>query len=130
MAAPFLIDSNVLIDYIGREFKNVAEFRLDVIINDGFNYSIVSRMEVLGFNGPPDTIKSIESFLAQGNQYNISSEICEQVIQIKRILPKIKLPDLIIASTAIVHSYSLLTRNITDFKNIPGLKFENPWDWA
>jgi tRNA(fMet)-specific endonuclease VapC len=33
--------------------------------------------------------------------------------------------DLVIASTALVHSYSLVTNNERHFRNIPGLRLEN-----
>jgi len=48
---------------------------------------------------------------------------------IRRIFPRIKLPDVIIAATALTNNYTLLTRNIDDFKNIPGINLENPWLW-
>jgi predicted nucleic acid-binding protein len=35
---------------------------------------------------------------------------------------RIKLPDAIIAATALVHDLTLITRNTSDFKNIEGLK--------
>jgi predicted nucleic acid-binding protein len=41
---------------------------------------------------------------------------------------KFKLPDAIIAGTALVYDLTLLSRNMNDFKNIAGLKIINPWD--
>ncbi len=82
MAASYLIDSNVLIDYIGGNFNKEIEQRLDGILDEGFSYSIISRLEVLGFQAPMEVLQQ-----------------------------------------------TLLTRNIDDFKNIPHLVFENPWDW-
>ena len=41
---------------------------------------------------------------------------------------KIKLPDAIIAATSIVYDLTLVSRNISDFKTIEGLKLINPWD--
>ncbi|HVU55382.1 MAG TPA: hypothetical protein VHD83_10020 [Puia sp.] len=38
---------------------------------------------------------------------------------------KIKLPDAIIAATAIVNGLTLLTRNVADFQNISDLSFIN-----
>ena len=61
--------------------------------------------------------------------YPISNEISNQTIMIRRIFPRIKLPDVIIAATALTNNYTLLTRNIDDFKNIPGINLENPWLW-
>lgn len=36
--------------------------------------------------------------------------------------------DGLIAATALVHNQKLVTRNVKDFKNIPGLEIINPWD--
>ena len=40
----------------------------------------------------------------------------------------IKLPDAIIASTALVYNFTLITRNTKDFNNIEGLEIINPYD--
>jgi len=42
----------------------------------------------------------------------------------------VKLPDAIIAATALVHGLPLLTRNTTDFSALPGLTLLNPHDPA
>ena len=41
---------------------------------------------------------------------------------------KIKLPDAIIASTALANGLVLISRNTKDFTNIPGLEVVNPYD--
>ena len=41
---------------------------------------------------------------------------------------KIKLPDAIIAATALVYDFTLVTRNTRDFEHILGLFTVNPWD--
>jgi len=40
---------------------------------------------------------------------------------------KIKLPDAVIAATALVHGLELISRNESDFKKIPGLAVVNPF---
>jgi len=47
-------------------------------------------------------------------------KLCKQI--------KIKLPDAIIAATALCESFTLVTRNISDFIKIPDLILLNPWD--
>jgi predicted nucleic acid-binding protein len=42
---------------------------------------------------------------------------------------KIKLADAVIAATALTENYILVTRNIGDFKHIPGLGLLNPWNY-
>jgi predicted nucleic acid-binding protein len=41
---------------------------------------------------------------------------------------KIKTPDAIIASTALVYDLSLLSHNNKDFKGLPGLRIIAPYD--
>ena len=44
-----------------------------------------------------------------------------------RKMHTIKLPDAIIAATALVYDLTLISRNVSDFKNIEGLKVLNPF---
>lgn len=62
----YLIDSNVLIDYVGRKFYGHGEERLDQIFDSLFYYSIISRIEVLGFNATSMVLDSLEGFLGTG----------------------------------------------------------------
>lgn len=41
---------------------------------------------------------------------------------------RVKLPDAIIAATALVHDLSLITRNYNDFKKIQSIEILNPFD--
>ncbi|HEY5405509.1 MAG TPA: PIN domain-containing protein [Ginsengibacter sp.] len=61
------------------------------------------------------------------NVLEINTEIIHTCINLRKS-KVIKLPDAIIAATALVNDITLTTRNISDFKNIPGLKIVNPWE--
>lgn len=56
----------------------------------------------------------------------------EQPIKLKtadiRNAHKLKLPDAIIAATALVYDLTLLSRNLPDFGGTVGLKVVNSWD--
>jgi len=56
----------------------------------------------------------------------LTEEVEKQTIQIRKI-KKIKLPDAIIAATAMVYNLTLVTHNMDDFKSIQGLKIINPF---
>ena len=129
MAKSYLIDSNVIIDYLSKKFSGSAERKLDSIFNELFHFSIISRMEVLGFSAPDKVLEDVADFLSKGKMCYITDQVSDQTIAIRRINLKLKLPDAIIAATALAHSCSLLTRNMVDFKNIPDLKVVNPWDF-
>lgn len=56
----------------------------------------------------------------------LNDDITKATIQIRK-KNKIKTPDAIIAATAIALDYTLITRNISDFKKINGLKLIDPF---
>ena len=64
-------------------------------------------------------------FLNLANRYELTQEIVKQTITLRKIV-KIKLPDAIIAATAMVHNLVLISRNTKDFENIKGLELLNP----
>ena len=53
----------------------------------------------------------------------------QQTIRLRQQL-RIKLPDAIIAATALTHGLPLLTRNTSDFGAVPGMLVLNPYDAA
>jgi len=67
----------------------------------------------------------LKIFIKESNIHNISEEIVRQCISIRKG-KKIKIPDAIIAATAVVNKFSLITANETDFIQISGLKIINP----
>jgi len=127
----YLIDSNVMIHYIGRRFSDTTESRLDQIFNESFHYSIISRIEVLNEQKAiSDEYELLIKFLSTGIQHDVDIVICDTVIELRKVITKRKLFDMIIAATALVNDCILLTQNVIDFKNIPGLVVENPHDWV
>ena len=56
----------------------------------------------------------------------IDEIIADKTIELRKKY-KIKLPDAIIAATAIVYNLILVSRNITDFNKIEGINIINPY---
>lgn len=56
----------------------------------------------------------------------------EQAIKLKtadiRKQHKIKLPDAIIAATAVIYDLTLISHNTKDFQDIAGMATYNPWE--
>ena len=125
MEQRFLADSNTIIDYIGNKMPEKASLVLDGYFNEGFTLSIVSKIEVLGFNGNDDELKRIADFIALGSVVFIDDSIADKTIEIRKT-HRTKLPDAIIAATAFVYGLTLISRNINDFKNIQGLTVIDP----
>jgi predicted nucleic acid-binding protein len=59
----------------------------------------------------------------------LDEPVIQQTIRLRQ-QHRVKLPDAIIAATALVHGLPLLTRNTADFSALPGLTLLNPHDPA
>jgi len=58
--------------------------------------------------------------------FDLSTDIVKETILLRKLKKKLKTPDAIIAATAIAYNLTLLTRNVSDFANLPGLSIINP----
>ena len=84
-------------------------------------------MEILGHRfGDKGEEKFIQELLELFNMLYIDREIADKVIEIRK-KERIKLPDDIIAATAISNELFLITRNIDDFKKIE-VSISNPFE--
>lgn len=108
-----LFDSNIII-YLSRR-------QLDPSFCDKFDdlkISIITYMEILGydFNDPIEE-QFIKELLSVFQIIYVNREIADIVVQIRKS-HKVKLPDAIIAATAINQQSILVTRNIKDFEKL------------
>ena len=118
MGQKYLIDTNVLIDaQMGRLPQKGMNF-LAQIINENFIVSFITLIEYLGYKDIP---KSSEEFISLAEIIEIDKNIIKICIDLRRNY-KIKLPDAIIASTALANNFILITNNEKDFSGIKNLK--------
>jgi len=68
-----------------------------------------------------------ERFINTSVIYPLSSNVVKRTIELCK-QNKIKLPDAIIAATALTKGFTLVTRNIIDFKKVPKLDLLNPFE--
>lgn len=97
------------------------------IIDNTPNISVISKIEILRFKTTPNSYKILDDFVNESVILNLDYPIVQTTIAVCRY-HKIKLPDAVIAATAIVNDFILVTRNKSDFKNIDGLMLINPWE--
>ncbi|MBD0333102.1 MAG: type II toxin-antitoxin system VapC family toxin [Chitinophagaceae bacterium] len=121
----YLIGSNVVINYIAENFDSTVLSRLDIIFDTDFYHSVITTMEVLGFNGDRDVMEQLEKVFEAGKRLDIDDSVVRETIKIRKTV-SIKLPDAIIAATAIVHNYELITANTSDLLKVHGLKVTDP----
>ncbi len=126
MGTEYLMDSNVIIDYLDSKLPDTGMDFVSNVVNKVPNISVISQIEVLRYNAPIHASRVLSDFVEISSVYPLDNDIVPLTIDIcKRY--KIKLPDAIIAATAIFYNFTLLTRNIDDFKNISSLQLVNPW---
>lgn len=123
----YLIDSNVLIDYVAERFSDAQLKQLDVVFDTSFSISVITKIETLGYNAHLNDERKMQLFLSLASIIKLNDDIVERTIDLKKSI-KIKTPDAIIAATALVNELTVMSRNVADFKRIPGLKIINPYE--
>lgn len=112
-----LLDTNIALYLLG------GDATLATILNQKEVFlSIISEMELLAYPTITDVeIQSVKSFIADANILELTQPIKEIAISIKRQY-KLKLPDAIIAASAIQANLPLISAD-TIFRRIPQLHF-------
>ena len=120
----YLIDTNTAIDYLDNKLpKHFASLLESVTIY----LPVIVRMELLSwkkatYNQEQILLKYINASFV----YGLDEPIIVDAIFIRKNY-SVKLPDAIIAATAINKNLILLTRNMADFEKINGLNVINPY---
>jgi len=128
MGKRYLLDSNIVIDYIAGLYSGKARQWLDQIIDEEMIVSVITKIEVLSFDpDKDDNYPILVDFFETSTILELSDSIVNKTIEIRQ-RQKIKLPDSVIASTALVHGLVLISRNTKDFRTIPDLEVINPYD--
>jgi hypothetical protein len=129
MGMNMLVDSNEIIDYVSNRIPEKSAKQLDNYFNSNFSVSIISKIEVLGFNTLDYEMEQLESFIQLSSIVYMDEAVADKTIEIRR-MKRIKLPDAIIAATALVQNCILLSHNTTDFNKIEGLQVLDPYSFV
>lgn len=127
MAGSYLIDSNAVIYYLSGKLPESGMKFMNQVINEVPIISVITQIEVLGYKTTPEASALLNNFVKDSVVIGLSNEIVEQTIDIRKN-NKIKVPDSIIASSALAENMILISRNTKDFNKIKGLKVLNPFD--
>jgi predicted nucleic acid-binding protein len=119
------MDTNAVIDYLGNKIPAAGMGFMNEVMNTEPQVSVITKIEVLGFNAPEEHYRLLAHFMNDVTILNLTGEIVETCINIRKMC-RIKLPDAIIAATSLTYNLVMITRNIADFKNIHGLHLVNP----
>ncbi len=69
----------------------------------------------------------IEYLIDNAFIYPLEEPVILKTIELRQLY-KIKTPDAVIAATTLLNGLTLLTRNLSDFRQIPDLKITNPFE--
>jgi predicted nucleic acid-binding protein len=119
MGTKFLMDTNAVSDYLVAKLPASGIIFMDTLVDAGPNLSVMSRIELVGYNAP--IAQTYRDFVAIAHVYDLTESIILRTIELRRSR-RIKVPDAIIAATALVYDLTLITHNLSDFETIPGLK--------
>jgi predicted nucleic acid-binding protein len=122
-----LLDSNVIIGYLAGRIPASGMKTVSAIVDQTPHISVISQIEVLRYNDTPENEAILAGFISSSVIHSLSTSVVRRTIELCK-QSKIRLPDAIIAATALTENYILVTRNIEDFKHIPGLELLNPWN--
>ncbi len=127
---PYLIDSDVVIDHLAD--VPAATKLLSQLAKEGIAVSIITYMEayqgVLRSPQPASAGKKFEAFLKTVPVLPLSLEGAKRCAQVRETLHKegkrvkARALDLMTAAIALEHGLTLVTRNVEDYTDIPGLK--------
>ncbi len=126
MEQEYLIDTNVIIDYMGERFSTRILDYFDTLFNSFFYLSIINKIELHGFRTlSVSEEKFFNQLVRTASVISLHDGIVEETISTRKKF-RIKLPNAIIAASAISTNTILVTGNTLDFSKINGLKTLNP----
>lgn len=107
-----LVDTDVFVDHL----RGARRLRLET---ESVAYSVVTRSEL--FAGREGDEGLVRALLAPFVELIVSRGVAERAGRMRRETG-LRLPDALIAATALEHKLTLVTRNLRDFVQVEGLQ--------
>lgn len=126
----YLIDSDWLIDHL--EEEPAAMQLLDRLSSDGIAISIITYLEVyqgtLRKSDPAQAQARLDEFASTIHVLPISRDVAKRCAELRETLDRhgrrvrARAFDLLNAATALHHGLTLVTHNVGDYDDVPGLQ--------
>ena len=127
MESAYLIDTNTIIYLLDRKLPPAAEEFLTGIIDEQCQLSVITQIELLSWTPPRVEDRAVlETFVANCQITGLSPAVVRRTIDLRQ-RHRIKLPDAVIAATALVNGWTLVSRNDKDFRQVTELAYVNPF---
>ena len=124
MGAGYLIDTSGYSRYLDDRLSVENSEFMDSILEDAPDMCFVVKIELRSFQGDVDRERTIADLVNSSKIIELTDDVIEKTIELRK-KAKIKLPDAIIAATAIIHNLTLLSTNDSDFLKVPKLKYKS-----
>lgn len=126
MSRKYLLDTHIIIGALKEHAKIQIFFHFNLLGHTRF-ISEMTRMELLTYPQiTSDEETAIHTFLAFVEVLPINNVIASRVIQLRRHHKSLKIPDAIVAATAIEYHLTLVSCNPCFNDSIVGLNVLNP----
>ena len=127
MGLKYLWDTNTVVHYLQKQFPIAGEKFIDNALKYQPAISVITEIELLCWKPAGESDKVlINNFISNSVVYQLNQNIKMKTIDV-RTRYKLKLPDAIIAVSALANNHVLITNNVSDFDGIFKLKVINPF---
>jgi len=117
-----ILDSNVIIYSLQPQNENLIKW----LKGHSLFVSAISQLEVLGYHKiTQNEILFAQRYFSNCNMISIQQNIIDKAVSLRQT-KSMSLGDAIIAATASLYKFNLVTANTKDFKHIEKLKLINP----
>ena len=129
MGLSYLWDTNAVIYYLQENFLKDKQVLMHDIINKSQPaISSITQIELLSWKANTENdMVVLNNFISDCIIFELENDIKFKTVEIRKEY-RIKLPDAIIAATAITNGLTLISNDNRGFKNLSSLKLFNPFN--
>lgn len=127
MGTRYLIDTNIVIYFLGDLIPAPHNDFLSNLFDKNINISVISKIELFSRDLSSKEENAIKTFLNNAHVSPLDESIANIAAKIRRNY-KLKIGDVIIAATAVENKCNLITRDVKDFGKISDIKIYNSFE--